>query len=266
MVSLGDLVGYYQGGGSVRLPLLALGLYGLLLSLLTYSSLIGLVGTIFFLLGLSLSYMNRSTAGILAYFIGFMALTLTKANPLVVLGLVVTSLAYIYVGAPSIEPGPVFTITLRSIPFALYGGLFAYLLYLYGSKASYLPRLSKEIFSSMGGYSLVVIVTMVFFSLLALWYYLPGSSVPSVREVAAWLRKNRVAAIEALAYSLVALSSRANILSLFAILIGIIAYVWIRALGYGRNASFLGFMVAYAIMLFLMGIMDDIDAYLATTP
>ncbi|NOZ30516.1 MAG: hypothetical protein GXO68_00990 [Crenarchaeota archaeon] len=266
MVSLGGLVGFYRGVDSVRLPLLALGVYGLLLSLLTYGGLIGLVGTVFFLLGLTLSYIGRSTAGILAYFIGFMALTLTKANPLVVLGLVATSLAYVYVGTPSIEPGPVFTVTLRSIPFALYGGLFAYLLYLYGSKASYLPRLSKEIFASIGGYSLVVIVTMVFFSLLALWYYLPGSSVPSVEEVAAWLRRNRVAAVEALAYSLVALSSRANILSLFAILIGIVAYVWIRALGYGRNASFLGFMVAYAAMLYLMGIMDDIDAYLATTP
>jgi len=266
LVSLGDLVGYYRGGGSVRLPLLALGVYGLLLSLLAYSGLMGSVGMVFFLLGLTLSYIGRSTAGILAYLLGFMALTLAQANPPVVLGLVVTSLAYIYVGVPSIEPGPVFAITLRSIPFALYGCLFAYLLYLYGSKASYLPRLSKEIFSSMGGYSLVVIATMVFFSLLALWYNLPGSSVPSVQESAAWLRRNRVAAVEALAYSLVALSSRTNVLSLFAILIGIIAYVWIRALGYGRNASFLGFMVAYAIMLYLMGIMDDIDAYLATIP
>lgn len=266
LASLGGLAEYYRGAGFARLVLLALGAYGLALSVLTGGGFIVVIAAVFTIAGLLLSIRGLFTPGILSYYIAFTSLTLYQPSILVVSGLAAASLVYAYAGSPSIGRTPIAIITLKSLPFALYAGLFASILYEYGLRARFLPRLSKEVFSGSGGYILIMVTVIFFYSLLALWTFLPGRSIPRVSGVAGWLRRNRTVGLEALSYSLILLASKANVLSLFAIVLGAAAYVWVRALGYGRHASFLGFLVVYALTLHALGIMDDINSYLSKTP
>lgn len=199
-------------------------------------------------------------------FLGYTVLDVVDQSIPVLLGLAGSVVLFIYSDNPSVTWRPTAYTILKALPFAAYGTLYAYILHNYAPKASYLPALSKQVFQGDGGYALAGVASTVFFSLLALWVFLPGRSIPSVGSLYRWLSRNRIAPVEALVYALVLLSPRANLLAFFAIILGVGAYVWVRALGYGRAASFLGFVIVYALLLYLTGAAGDVDAYFARIP
>jgi hypothetical protein len=213
----------------------------------------GAVGVVTFplgLLALLLAILGRTMA---SSFLGLVYVSILAVTGDSRVGLLAPVLGVwlVYTESPSISLRPVVSVTLRALPFWLYG-------------AAIILFLRSEWFSLFGeeGYFLAILAGTVYFSLAALWTFLPGRAVPDVASIGAWLRRNRILPLEILVLSIIlVVAIRVSMSSLLGVVVGLPAYAWARGLGAGREVALLIFTLAYVSILWLLGLVPLVDSF-----
>jgi hypothetical protein len=215
------------------------------------------------LVGVGYALLKRTLPGLLLVFTSLAVLTFLTGSNFLSLLVSTVGITILLIESPYTRLDAMLKHSIIVLPILAYGTLFNIALVgapiLEGEPA----WRAKIILSTPSGSALAFITTIIYFSLVTLWVLLPGESIPSVAGIASWLRRNWIAPLELYTILYIIAAVRVDEASLLGVFGGLIAYLWVKNAGWRRETSLLAFLAVFTSILYLLGILGNVDTYLS---